>query len=319
MSDTPSTTPSPSKLTADYAVSSARKLGPLKTGIIHPVQDYAIIAAKQAADENLIEPVLIGPQSRIIEAAQAAQIDISSWQLIDTEHSHAAAAMGCDMAGEGKLQAIMKGALHSDELLSAVIRERKLRTERRISHIYTIEVRTYHKPFMMTDAAINIQPDLDAKREIVENAINLWQALHADNELPKIAILAAVETVNPVMQATIDAACLCKMVERGQIEGAIMDGPLAFDNAISKEAATQKGIASEVAGDPDILLAPNLESANIMGKQLTFISEAKAAGIVMGARVPIILTSRADSLHTRLLSCALAAKVAQARQEGRIK
>lgn len=303
----------------DTALAHAKSMAPLKTGIIHPVKDYAIIAAKEAADEGLIAPTLIGPKARIVAAAEAAKVDISAWPLIDTEHSHEAAAKGCDMAGSGELQAIMKGSLHSDELLSAVIRERKLRTERRISHIYVMQVRTYHKPFMMTDAAINITPDLGAKVDIVENAINLWHAMHENGDLAKIALLAAVETVNPAMQATIDAACLCKMVDRGQISKCQIDGPLAFDNAINKDAALQKGIVSDVAGDPDILVAPNLEAANIMGKQMTFISEALAAGIVMGARTPIILTSRADSLQTRLLSCALAAKVANARQRGRIK
>ncbi|HCM84347.1 MAG TPA: bifunctional enoyl-CoA hydratase/phosphate acetyltransferase [Alphaproteobacteria bacterium] len=307
------------KLSVERTLDSVKEMPPLKTGVIHPVKDYAIQAVKEAVDEGLILPTLIGPKARIVAAANAAGVDITPWPLIDTEHSHEAAAKGCEMAGNGELQAVMKGAIHSDELLSAVIRQRKLHTERRLSHIYTMEVKTYHKPFMMTDAAININPDLTAKVDMVENAISLWRAIANDDELAKIAVLAAVETVNPQMQATIDAASLCKMMDRGQLSKAIIDGPLAFDNAINRQAAEQKGIVSDVAGDPDILIAPNLESANIMGKQFTFISDAIAAGIVMGARVPVILTSRADSLRTRLLSCALAVKVASARQQGRIK
>ena len=308
-----------SKLHADQALAACKKYDPLKTAIVHPVKATALKAALEATDEELIVPVLIGPEARIRAAAEEAQIDISDWELVPTEHSHAAAATACEMAGKGEVGAVMKGSLHSDEVLSAVIRARNLRTERRISHVYAMDVKTYHKPFLLTDAGINIAPDLKAKVDIVQNALNLWHALNDNGDTPKVALLAAVETINPDMQATIDAACLCKMAERGQITGGILDGPLAFDNAISREAAENKGIVSEVAGDPDILVAPDLEAGNIMGKQMTFIGEAQAAGIVMGARVPVILTSRADSVRTRLLSCALAVKVAAARREGRIK
>lgn len=298
---------------------SCKSCDPLKTAIVHPVKTASIEAAHEAVQEDLIEPVLIGPEHRIKEAAEKAGIDISGWDLISTEHSHEAAALSCEMAGDGKVDAIMKGALHSDEIIGAVIRARKLKTERRLSHIYLMKVKTYHKPFLLTDAAINIAPDLKSKADIVQNAINLWHVLHDDGELPKVALLAAVEMVNPDMQATLDAASLCKMADRGQIKNGLLDGPLAFDNAISKEAAKTKGIQSEVAGDPDILVAPDIEAGNIMAKQMTFIGEAEAAGIIMGARVPVILTSRADSVRTRLLSCSLAVKIANARKEGRLK
>lgn len=308
-----------SKLHTDQALAACKDHELLKTAIVHPVKSKALIAAKDAFDEGLIDPVLVGPEDRIKSAADEASIDISQWDLIPTEHSHAAASISCEMAGKGEVEALMKGSLHSEEILGAVIRSKALRTERRISHVYAMEVETYHKPFLLTDAAINIVPDLKTKADIVQNAINLWHVLNDDGEIPKVALLAAVEMVKPDMQATIDAASLCKMADRGQIQGGLLDGPLAFDNAISREAAEHKGIKSDVAGDPDILVAPDLEAGNIMAKQMTFISEAQAAGIVLGARVPIILTSRADSLRTRLLSCALAVKLAVARREGKIK
>lgn len=292
----------------------------LRTAVVHPVKSYVIESMQDAVNDSLIEPVLIGPEAKIKIAADEAGIDISSYEIIETEHSHEAATKAAELAGDGDVDIILKGSIHSSELLSSVIKQKKLHTERRLSHVYTMEVKTYHKPFFVTDAAINITPNLKEKVDIIQNAVNLWLAInHEQNRKPKVAILAAVETVNPDMQATIDAACLCKMSDRGQIQNAIIDGPLAFDNAISMEAAKQKGIISEVAGDPDILVAPNLEAGNILSKQLTFISEAEAAGIVLGARVPIILTSRADSQHTRLLSCALAVKLSHARKEGIIK
>lgn len=309
-----------SKAFTDKALKEvAEQYDPLKVALVHPVKAYVIESMAESVENGLIEPVLIGPKARVKAAAAEAKIDISKYELMDTEHSHEAAAKAAEMAGNGEVDSIMKGALHSSELLSAVIRQRKLHTERRLSHVYVMDVRTYHKPFLVTDAAINVNPDLKAKQDIVQNAVNLWNVIKSEDRLPKVALLAAVEMVNPEMPATIDAACLCKMADRGQITDAILDGPLAFDNAISKEAVEIKGIKSEVAGDPDILVAPNLEAANILGKQLTFLSEAEAAGVVLGARVPIILTSRADSTRTRLLSCALAVKLAAARKEGRIK
>ncbi len=309
-----------SKLHADRVLESASKEDPLKTAIVHPVKGSAIQATKEAYEADLIEPTLIGPKHKIIAAAESVEIDISKWKLIDAPHSHAAADIATAMAGDGIFEALMKGALHSDEILKSVIRQPLLKTERRISHVYAMDVKTYHKSFLITDAAINVAPDLKAKIDIVQNAANLWNALHEEDEVPKVALLAAVETVNPKMQSTIDAACLCKMADRNQLEGKIIiDGPLAFDNAISADAAEQKGIDSLVAGSPDIMVAPDIESGNIMCKQLTFIAEAEAAGLVLGAKVPVILTSRADSVRTRLSSCALAVKMAVARREGRVK
>ncbi|CAM5773318.1 bifunctional enoyl-CoA hydratase/phosphate acetyltransferase [Bosea minatitlanensis] len=293
----------------------------VRTGVVHPVKANVVEAVADAAREHLIEPVLIGPAARIRAAAQEAGVDIAAWKLVDTEHSHAAAAKAVALAAAGELGALMKGSLHSDELLGAVVRaDSGLRTERRISHAFVMHIESYPKPFIITDAAVNIAPDLAAKADIVQNAINLWHvALNGAEELPKVAVLAAVETVNPHMMATLDAAALSKMAERGQITGAIVDGPLAFDNAISAAAAQEKGIVSPVAGHADILLVPGIEAGNMLAKQLTFLSGADAAGIVLGARVPIILTSRADNLRARLLSCALALLLADARRAGRIK
>lgn len=300
-------------------ISQAKKYDPISVAVAHPVTKHAIEAAHNAAKQRLILPTLVGPEARIKQAAQEAAIDIAGYALVATEHSHEAADVACAMAAEGKVNAIMKGSLHSDELLSAVIHQRKLHTERRLSHCYVMSVPTYHKPFLVTDPAINIDPDLAAKKDIVQNAINLFISLYGTTRKPKVVLLAAVETVNPAMQATLDAAALCKMADRGQIKGAVLDGPLAFDNAISKEARDEKGIVSDVAGDPDILVAPNLEAANILAKELTFLSNAQAAGIVLGARVPVILTSRADSAETKLLSCALGVLLHNARCTGCIK
>lgn len=291
----------------------------LKTAVVHPVRASDIELVAEAIEQNLIDPVLIGPVARIQSAAQEAKIDISKWVVIDVEHSHAGAAKAADMAANGEVEAILKGGLHTDEILHAIITKRSLMTERRISHAYLMDIPTYHKPVVITDAAVNIAPDLDAKADIVQNAINFWKSIFGADKKPKVAILAAVETVNAKMQATLDAAALCKMADRGQIIGGILDGPLAFDNAINKDAAKAKGIFSEVAGDPDIIIPPDLEAANIMAKELTFLAGAKAAGIILGARIPIILTSRADSLDTKLMSCALAVKVFNARKAGLFK
>lgn len=308
-----------SKSCFEKAISSCADCPPLRTAVIHPVRAEDIEVVFAASKEGLISPVLIGPKARIEAAAKEAKIDISAWELIDVEHSHAGAAKGAEMAANGEVEAILKGGLHTDELLKAVLTKRSLLTERRISHAYLMDIPNYHKPLVISDAAVNIAPDLDAKADIVQNAIHFWHAIFGTSRPPKVAILAAVETVNAKMQATIDAACLCKMADREQITGGLLDGPLAFDNAISKEAAKSKSIKSEVAGDPDIVIPPNLESANIMSKELTFLADAQAAGIILGARIPIILTSRADSLPTKLMSCALAVKVANARKAGLFK
>ncbi|MDD3021395.1 MAG: bifunctional enoyl-CoA hydratase/phosphate acetyltransferase [Alphaproteobacteria bacterium] len=298
------------------AIESCKVLPSLRTAVVHPVRPSDIEVAHEAFEKNLILPVLVGPKDRIEAAAKEAKIDISKWEIVEAEHSHDAASRAAHMAASFEVEALMKGSLHSDEILHSVIVTRSLMTERRISHAYLMEIPTYHKPLVISDAAVNITPDLDVKADICQNAIYFWSSLFGFEHKPKVALLAAVETVNPKMQATIDAACLCKMSDRGQILGGILDGPLAFDNAISKVAAASKNILSDVAGDPDIVIPPNLESANIMAKQLTFLANARAAGLILGARVPIILTSRADSIDTRLMSCALAVKVAAARQAG---
>lgn len=293
---------------------------PLKVAVVHPVQANAIQAIVEAQENGLIIPVLVGPAKRIQQAAAENKTDMSGWTLIDTEHSHAAASKAAELAASGSVDAIMKGSLHTDELLGAVVASSSgLRTERRISHAYIIDTPTYHKPLIITDAAINIAPSLEEKADICRNAISLWRSVFGQERLPKVALLSAVETVTSRMPSTLDAACLCKMAERGQIADAIFDGPLAFDNAISKQAAKDKGIVSPVAGDADIIVAPNIESANALAKQFTFLGHANAAGIVLGARVPIILTSRADSLRTRMLSCAVALYLAEARKAGHLK
>lgn len=270
--------------------------------------------------QRLNAPVLIGPAARITEAAREARVDIAGWEIVDTEHSHAAAAKATELAASGHVGAIMKGSLHTDELLGEIVKAGAgLRTERRISHCYLMSIASYPKPFMITDAAVNILPDLPVKADIVQNAVDLWRVVFGEARAPKVAVLAAVETVNPKMQATLDAAALCKMAERRQITGCLIDGPLAFDNAISPQAAREKGIESAVAGDADILLVPDIEAGNMLAKQLTFLGDAEAAGIVLGARVPIVLTSRADDQCTRLLPCALACILADARAKGHIK
>jgi phosphotransacetylase len=274
----------------------------------------ALSAAVEAANKGLIIPILVGPRDKIESTAKAVGIDLSNFQIIDVPHSHAAAAKAVELLREAQAEVLMKGSLHTDELMAAVVaRDKGLRTERRISHVFVMDVPTYHKVLIVTDGAINIAPTLEDKVDICQNAIDL--AISLGRERPKVAILAAVETVTSKMPATIDAAALCKMAERGQITGGILDGPLAFDNAISKQAAETKGIHSEVAGDPDILLAPDLEAGNILAKQLTFLANADSAGLVLGARVPIILTSRADSVRSRIASCAVAMLVAHARRK----
>ena len=288
----------------------------MTTAVAHPCDESSLTAAVEAAEADLIRPVLVGPEAKVRAVAGQFGLDIRPYPLVDAPHSHAAAAKAVEIVRTGEAEALMKGSLHTDELMAEVVRkDTGLRTERRISHVFIMDVPTYPKPLAVTDAAINIFPDLETKVDIVQNAIDMAHALGRD--LPKVAILSAVETVTPKIPSTIDAAALCKMAERGQITGALLDGPLAFDNAISKEAAEIKGIRSEVAGGPDILVVPDLEAGNMLAKQLSFLANADAAGIVLGARVPIILTSRADTVRARLASCAVAVLLVHARRRAR--
>lgn len=283
----------------------------IPTAVVHPCDDVSLGAALEAAVAGLIIPILVGPSAKIHAAAKQARLDISGLRLVDTPHSHAAAEAAVALVRSSEARLLMKGALHTDELMHAVMAtESGLRTERRLSHIYLFDVPGYERPLLVTDAAINIAPSLTDKRDIIQNAIDLAHIMGI--ETPRVAVLSAVETVNPAIPSTVDAAALCKMAERGQITGGLVDGPLAFDNAISPEAARKKGIVSPVAGVADILVVPDLESGNMLAKQLSFLAGADAAGVVMGARVPIILTSRADSSRTRLASCAVAVLVSRA-------
>jgi phosphotransacetylase len=291
-----------------------RSLAPIPTAVAHPCEASALAGALEAGELGLIVPILVGPAAKIAEVAKAAKVEIGAARIVDAPHSHASAAKAVELVRTGEAELLMKGSLHTDELMAAVVaRDGGLRTARRISHVFVMDVPTYHKVLVVTDGAINIAPTLEDKVDICQNAIDLVVALGRKD--PKVAILAAVETVTSKMPATIDAAALCKMAERGQITGGILDGPLAFDNAISRQAAETKGIHSEVAGDPDILLAPDLESGNILAKQLSFLANADSAGLVLGARVPIILTSRADSVRSRIASCAVAMLAAHARRQ----
>lgn len=286
-------------------IQAASAFTPITTAVVHPCDELSLTGALEAARERLIRPILVGPLAKIRRAAEAAGCALDGIELVDAPHSHAAAAKAVELARAGKVQALMKGALHSDELMEAVVdRASGLRTERRMSHVFALDVPTYPKPLFITDAAINIAPTLTDKRDIVQNAIDLAHALGI--ALPNVAIVSAVETVNPKIPSTIDAAALCKMLDRGQITGARVDGPLAFDNAVSRLAAQSKSLTSAVAGDADILVVPDLESGNMLVKQLVYLSGALAAGIVLGARVPIMLTSRADGMPSRLASAALA-------------
>jgi len=283
------------------------------TAVAHPCEATALAGAVEASENRLIVPILVGPAGKIGEIAKANGIRLDQVRIVDAPHSHAAAAKAVQLVREGEAELLMKGSLHTDELLGAVVaRETGLRTGRRISHVFIMDVPTYHKVLIVTDAAINIAPTLEDKVDICQNAIDLAVTLGVAQ--PKVAILAAVETVTSKMPATIDAAALCKMAERGQIKSGLLDGPLAFDNAISKEAARIKGIKSDIAGDPDILLVPDLEAGNMLAKQLSFLANADSAGLVLGARVPIILTSRADSVRSRIASAAVAMLAAHARR-----
>lgn len=282
----------------------ARALPAVRMAVVHPCDAESLRGALDAREQGLIDPILIAPLAKLQAVAEASEQSLQGVHCIDVPHSHAAAEQAAQLARSGEVNALMKGSLHSDELLHAALSSAGgLRTERRVSHVFAMEVPAYPKPLFITDAAVNIEPDLLAKRDIVQNAIDLLHALGIAE--PKVAILAAVETVNPAMRATIDAAALCKMADRGQISGGMLDGPLAFDNAISADAARSKGIRSPVAGLADILLVPDLEAGNMLAKQLQYLAGARAAGIVLGLKVPIVLTSRADNAEARMASCAI--------------
>lgn len=290
----------------------ARTQAPLPVAVIHPCDQASLAGALHARDLGIIDPVLVGPEARIAAVADENELDISGAKITDAPHSHASAEIAVTLVREGKVRALMKGALHTDEVMSAVVaKSGGLRTERRMSHVYVMDVPTYPKPLLITDAAINIAPDLAIKADIIQNAIDLANAIGID--APKVALLSAVETITPRLQSTVDAGALCKMADRGQITGGVLDGPLAFDNAISMRAVATKKIVSPVAGQADILVAPDLEAANMIAKQLMYLAGAEAAGIVLGAQVPIILTSRADDDRTRTASAAIAALFSVAR------
>ena len=290
------------------------RLEPMSTAVVHPCDEVSLAGAVRAAQARLIKPLLVGPEAKIRSVAGAAGLDLSGCEIVAAEHSHAAAATAVALARAGKVDAVMKGSLHTDELMHEVCSPATgLKTARRISHAFVMDVPTYAEPVIITDAAINIAPTLEEKRDICQNAIDLAQVL--GSKTPRVAVLSAVETVTAKIPSTLDAAALCKMADRGQITGALVDGPLAFDNAVSETAAQEKHIVSPVAGKANILLVPDLESGNMLAKQLTYMANADAAGIVLGARIPIILTSRADNVRTRLASAAVAVLLAQARRE----
>jgi phosphate acetyltransferase len=294
-------------------IAATERRAALVTAVAHPCDETSLRGAFEAAEAGMIVPILVAPKDRIRGLAQRLAIDIGGMEIVDVPHSQAAADKAVELVRTGKAELLMKGSLHSDELLAAVTRrETGLRTGRRISHVFVMDVPTHAETLFITDAAVNISPDLAAKRDIVQNAIDLYAGLGLGT--PKVAILSAVETVTPSIPSTIDAAALCKMADRGQITGGELDGPLAFDNAISPEAARIKGISSPVAGQAQILVVPDLEAGNMLAKNLTFLSNADAAGIVLGARVPIILTSRADNVRTRMASCAVAMLLAHSRR-----
>jgi phosphate acetyltransferase len=288
-------------------------LAPVRTIVVHPCDASSLTGALEAAEAKIIKPILVGPEARIRALAASLHLELSGIELVDQPHSHASAEKAVQLVRAGEADAMMKGSLHTDELMAEVVRKDVgIRTERRISHVFIMDVPTYPKPLFITDAAVNIFPTLEEKVDIVQNAIELAHVLRI--EVPKVAILSALETISSKIPSTIDAAALCKMAERGQITGGVLDGPLALDNAINRDAAAIKHINSPVAGDADILLVPDLEAGNMLAKELTFLANAVAAGIVLGARVPIILTSRADSVRTRMASCAVAALNAHARR-----
>jgi phosphate acetyltransferase len=297
----------------DRLIARAKQVPPATTIVVHPCDESSLRGAIEAAELGIIVPILVGPAAKIAAVAREHKLDISRFEVVDAPHSDAAAAKGVQLIHEAKGELLMKGSLHTDELMRAVTASGTgLRTARRISHVFVMDVPTYAETLFITDAAINIFPDLDVKRDIIQNAIDLWTQVGLGT--PRVAILSAVETVTSKIPSTIEAAALCKMAERGQITGGVLDGPLAFDNAIDLEAARIKGIQSPVAGRAQILVVPDLEAGNMLAKNLSFLAQADAAGIVLGARVPIILTSRADSVRTRMASCAVAVLYADARR-----
>jgi phosphate acetyltransferase len=298
----------------DRLLQAARRLPPVTTAVAHPCDEISLKGAVEAARLGLIAPILVGPPERIRDIAERAELDISGFPLKEAAHSHDSAAKAVELVREGKAEALMKGSLHTDELMGAVVaRETGIRTARRISHCFVMDVPGHPDPLIITDAAVNIAPDLEAKVDVVQNAIDLGRALQFAEV--RVAILSAMETVNPKVPSTIEAAALCKMADRGQITGGILDGPLALDNAINEEAAAIKSIVSPVAGRANVLVVPDLEAGNMLAKSLSFLAGADAAGIVLGARVPIILTSRADTVVSRLASCAVASLMAEARRQ----
>ena len=292
-------------------IALARESGALPTVVVHPCDETSLGGALEAASHGLIQPILVGPKEKIAAVATKHRLKLAGCEIVEAVHSHDSAVKGVALIRQGRGELLMKGSLHTDELLREVTsRETGLRTARRISHVFIMDVPTYPEPLFITDAAVNIFPDLEAKHDIVQNAIDLFRGVGLGT--PRVAILSAVETVTPKIPSTLEAAALCKMADRGQIEGGILDGPLAFDNAIDPEAARIKGIRSEVAGRAQILVVPDLEAGNMLAKNLTFLAKADAAGLVLGARVPIVLTSRADSVRTRMASCAVAVLYAHA-------
>ena len=314
MADATSRTAAISHDKYDRLIAAAQKEARIKVAVAHPCDDVSLRGVVEAKRLRLIDPILVGPVERIRGVASQAGLDISGLEIVPSAHSHDSAAKAVELVTAGKVEALMKGSLHTDELMGAVVsRESGIRTARRISHCFVMDVPSHPDPLIVTDAAVNIAPDLDAKVDIVQNAIDLAHAL--GEAQPRVAILSAMETVTAKVPSTIEAAALCKMAERGQITGALLDGPLALDNAISPEAAAVKKIASPVAGRANVLVVPDLEAGNMLAKSLSFLASADAAGIVLGARVPIILTSRADSLISRLASCAVAVRVAAARRK----
>lgn len=298
----------------DRLIAAAKKEMTIKVAVAHPCDEVSLTGAIEARELGLIEPILVGPADRIRQVAAQAGLDLKGVEIVNTQHSHESAAKAVELVTAGRVEALMKGSLHTDELMGAVVsKQAGIRTARRISHCFVMDVPNHPEALIVTDAAINISPTLEEKADIIQNAIDLAHALGAHDV--RVAILSAMETVNSKVPSTIEAAALCKMAERGQITGAILDGPLALDNAISPEAAAIKKIASPVAGHANVLAVPDLEAGNMLAKSLSFLAGADAAGIVLGARVPIILTSRADSVITRLASCAVAVMVAAARRK----
>ncbi len=307
--DLPNVTISDKYARLQALVARAKGLAAIDMAVAHPCDKESLKGALMAAEAGLIDPILIGPEAKIRAIAEEHGFDLRQHRIVNVKHSHESAAMAVTLVRNGDAEAIMKGSLHTDELMAEIVsRAAGLRTSRRISHVFLMDVPTYPRPIMITDAAINIAPELEEKSHIIQNAINLAHIIGIPE--PRVAILSAVETINPKIQSTLDAAALCKMADRGQITGGLLDGPLAFDNAVSIMAAKTKGIKSAVAGCADILVVPDLESGNMLAKQLEYLANALTAGIVLGAKVPIVLTSRADTAETRIASCVIATLIA---------